>query len=287
MSVMTTPARNAVKEALSSLTGNGRKITKEPVFSIEDVTTTKATKWLETNDRNRPLRRRLVTRYATDMRNGRWRLNGETIKLDTDGRLLDGQHRLRAILESGCTTRMAVVRNVDPASFATMDQGVKRAGYDHLALLGYKNAHALSVAAGHLRRYLRGDIGARDPVGGFVSGPEIVDTVEEFPELQDSVTAAHRCAICGPIGVFAFLHFAFSRKDAALADWFIGALGSGEGLSASDPVYRLRERLLRREVNTHMHGTRIMAICITAWNKTRAGERVVRLLAPDFIPEIE
>lgn len=56
---------------------------------------------LAKNECNRPISRSQVEMELRDIQNGRWIFNGETIKVDGNGCLLDGQHRLMAIKEAG------------------------------------------------------------------------------------------------------------------------------------------------------------------------------------------
>ena len=72
-----------------------------PTFTIDTVTPAIATRWLGLNTNNRHPRITDVRALAADMRGGRWQQNSETIKFGTDGRLIDGQHRLMAIELSG------------------------------------------------------------------------------------------------------------------------------------------------------------------------------------------
>jgi hypothetical protein len=67
------------------------------------VTPDQALKWLEdTNTNNRSVRDIHVQRLASDMKNGKWRgFNGEAIRFDSLGRLVDGQHRLWACTVAG------------------------------------------------------------------------------------------------------------------------------------------------------------------------------------------
>lgn len=64
----------------------------------EIITPETAKSWLLKNVHNRPLRDGLVTTYATDMANEQWQSNGESIKFSSEGELLDGQHRLAAVI---------------------------------------------------------------------------------------------------------------------------------------------------------------------------------------------
>ena len=68
---------------------------------------------LKNNPNNRNVKRDRVSLYASDMEKGRWQLNGESIVIDADGNLKDGQHRLMAVVKSQCTVPMIVVSGVD------------------------------------------------------------------------------------------------------------------------------------------------------------------------------
>src|SRR3990172_8052075 len=89
--------------------------TDGPTGLLIDVTPNPPREWLRTNTHNRKLRDRAVADYARDMTAGHWTLNGEAIKFATDGTVLDGQHRLRAVIDSDVTVQMLVVVGLDPA----------------------------------------------------------------------------------------------------------------------------------------------------------------------------
>ena len=67
-----------------------------------------------------------VADYAADMGKGLWVANGEAVIFDDAGRLIDGQHRLSAIIRAGVPVEMLVVRGVEGKSFQTIDQGFSR-----------------------------------------------------------------------------------------------------------------------------------------------------------------
>lgn len=79
---------------------------------------------------NRTLRKSRVEQYAADMKAGRWQLNGEAIKFDNTGRLLNGQHRLHAIVLADVTVKMLVVSGLDPNTQTTMDTGLVAKNWD-------------------------------------------------------------------------------------------------------------------------------------------------------------
>ena len=79
---------------------------------VENIGPDGAKKFLDRMIYNRNVSPSRVTAYAVDMRSGSWDLNGQAIVLDENGLLLDGQHRLLAIIESGVTLPMLVVRGM-------------------------------------------------------------------------------------------------------------------------------------------------------------------------------
>lgn len=73
------------------------------------------------------------------MEAGRWRLNGETVKFSATGHLYDGQHRLNAVVQSGTTVPMVVIRGLGDDVMPTVDAGAKRSYSDALKLSGEEN----------------------------------------------------------------------------------------------------------------------------------------------------
>ena len=79
---------------------------------MQEVTPKLAATWLSDNPQSRPLDEERVAEYAERMRSGEWneRVKGESLPiehLDT-GRLLNGQHRLAAVVRAGVAVRLRV-----------------------------------------------------------------------------------------------------------------------------------------------------------------------------------
>lgn len=98
---------------------------------IEAVTPERAKQILETsNFDNRKLRPSVVEKYAKIMRAGQWRTTPETLSVAVNGRLLNGQHRLHAIIRSGVTCTFLFVYGVDEDVYAVLDRGAGRSVSD-------------------------------------------------------------------------------------------------------------------------------------------------------------
>lgn len=102
-----------------------------------------ARRMLERNEGNRPIRRHMFARYAATMAAGNWRTSPEPIVIGKSGRLLNGQHRLSAVITSGAEVPFMVVSGVDDAAFEVIDRGGPRSLADALQ----KNKRLIEVAA--------------------------------------------------------------------------------------------------------------------------------------------
>lgn len=99
---------------------------------IMDITPAQATEFLRLNHANRPIRRSWVDRLTNIIERGEWMLTHQGIAITSDNRLLDGQHRLKAIVASGKTVKMNVAFDCDPETFTVIDGGVRRSISDQL-----------------------------------------------------------------------------------------------------------------------------------------------------------
>ncbi|MCG3181420.1 MAG: hypothetical protein BIFFINMI_03813 [Phycisphaerae bacterium] len=112
-------------------------IQRAPSMNRITVTPSQATRWLDNqNNLNRPVIRAVVKRYARAMKAGQWRLTHQGIAFDPHGRLLDGQHRLWAVVEADVPVEMHVWFNVPADEAMVIDGGKGRSIADQLRLCG-------------------------------------------------------------------------------------------------------------------------------------------------------
>lgn len=94
---------------------------------IVDLTPDMARDLLDRNTPdNRKIRETMIRSYVRAMRNGEWRLTHQGIAISPDGVMLDGQHRCLAVVRSGVTVPMLLIRGVDQDAFQAMDRGGRR-----------------------------------------------------------------------------------------------------------------------------------------------------------------
>ena len=83
-------------------------------------------------DNYRSPKTNIVNMYAKDMEEGKWMFCGDCIRFDKNGKLIDGQHRLRAIIKSKQPQKFVVIEGLEPDSALVMDIGHKRSIEDYL-----------------------------------------------------------------------------------------------------------------------------------------------------------
>lgn len=122
------------------------------------VTPDVAQRWLnDSNFHNRPLRNNLVERYAAAMKRGEWKLTAEPIAFcgpyndecnEQQGvTLINGQHRLWAVCESGVSVEMTVWWGCEPDEFTVIDQNAVRTLGDVLSTTRKDLADSTLVAS--------------------------------------------------------------------------------------------------------------------------------------------
>lgn len=118
---------------------------------VETITPETAREYLKFNTVNRPFNKITVDYYADQMKKGQWLLNGEAICFADGGVLINGQHRLNAVIKAGVPIQTLVVRGVSQQSFITFDNGRSRTMADVLSLSEVPNAN---YVASIIKKYL-------------------------------------------------------------------------------------------------------------------------------------
>lgn len=145
-----------------------------------NITPEIATAMLEHNKLNRDIRNDKVRAYVSLMKEGKWDFNGESIIFDEYGNVLDGQHRLWAIVYSECTIKILCVGGVDAEARYNIDTGLPRSVFDAVRMSGDKDSAKKTVAIA-LRMADRFNLGGVDNAQGK-------DIFEQYRKAAEFVT---------------------------------------------------------------------------------------------------
>jgi len=269
------------------------------------LTPSQAGELLGNNPNNRLISPSIVRDYVQDMSDGKWMLNGETIKIYnatknrklpiTKHRLLDGQHRLTACVRSNIPLNAVIAVVDDPDVFKTIDTGKKRSTKDCLDILGYTNTGTLAASLALIKKLDTGGISAttKNPGGGSrakVMNHEIEAILADYPKMPASVAYAHRVRNklkTRPAGM-AVIHYRLSEIDVDLAEEFLDAFHSGAGLSESSPIYQARNRIINKMLSDSvLTPFYLLLVVYTAWNYWITGNENQLRVSPNKLPKLK
>lgn len=246
-----------------------------PTCSIERVTPEMAKQWLGMNHRNRKLSDAVVRRLAGALGRGEWMISTDAIGLDSDDGVVNGQHRLQMVIETGQPVDMLVLRNVDPNIIRVIDQGVSRSFTQLLQMDGrYTNEATISGGVEWIYKVIN-DLEKTCPTALKPTVPQLLELFEAHPSITESVNAALEVAKLGfNRSIATGLHYLMASVDPDAADEFFDRLATGLDVSEGDPVYVVREMIIANaKKEKGKEPTYVVAAWIVkAWEATRNGE---------------
>ncbi len=242
---------------------------------------------------NRGIRIDAVRRYAADMTAGRW-TEPTIMHVDTDGRLMDGQHRALAIIESGVSIPVIEVVSNHATFHDAIDGGERRTMSQRLDIMGYQYATdvaaAINAAAtlaglsidGKYRNPAR--LNVEEGATRTLTNHEKLDILKQRPELAENVkyikSIANRSDVSMSRGWIAGLMSVAQALDAEEEfTAYLAAVTVGDGLRADSPEFQLRRRLISHSTNpvSKLPLTLRCGLWVKAWNLSYMGEDVKNL----------
>lgn len=261
---------------------------------IINLSPEKAMELLEHNTLNRPLSDQHVQRIARQIITGKWQFNGDTIKIADTGDVLDGQHRLWAVIEAKKIVDTIIVYGVKREAFATIDTIRKvRTGGDTLALNGATRYRTIMASAlTWLLRWQRdaledyrapqNKIENSDIEEAFIAHPGMIRAVERAMDLRRLTNAS----------LMAFLYYTLTNRNAALAERMMNTLEDPSNVSINDPFFRLRAYFT---ADHHKKKDPLVTIALTIKAMNAAGKgKTITVLSwknqgkkPEAFPKLE
>jgi hypothetical protein len=200
----------------------------------------------------RSLSRDRVNSLAWAITNGQFRATHQPVALSPKGYLIDGQHRLTAIVAADKPVDIMVAYDVDPDTFDLIDTGRARTPASTLQIAGIPDSNV--VAAGLRLMFIHDTIkGTKMTMGGGNRGRWSSHEIREMAEglrgtrLRKHATAARVIAKnLGRQGSRTWVAVALtlieeSGADATLRAEFEDKLASGAMLPETSPILALRK----------------------------------------------
>ncbi len=258
-------------------------------FATRKITPKLAEELLAKNTSNRPLSQRHVDVLVGAMKRGEWLSSGDTIKISTQNVLLDGQHRLNAIVQSGVTIEMVIASGVQPEAFHVIDTGAKaRGASDILAIQGEEKPHVLAAAVRIIKNWeVHQDMTTNTYSWTTTELEEVLSRHPQLRKFTDTSAAINKLIPPSFSCAFSYL---FCLVNAAHSEQFMERLATGAGLEQGHPILLLRDILMANKVaRAKLPKKTIAALIIKAFNLYSSGKKVARLTwsTTDKFPAIE
>ncbi len=261
---------------------------------IREIGPAEASELLTKNVQNRKVASHAISKYVADMKNGDWLFDGAPIRISSTGKLLDGQHRLTAVLQSKTTQKFLVIDGLPEVTQAVMDTGRKRTLANMLTIQGEDNANALAAVINIAYKWEFGVRGSRlfnagsnlviDNRSMDPAFPVLLDYLNDHQELREVVKDVKpiiRATTMFP-SLAGLSWWVLHKIDYADAHEFFERLRDGAGLEVGSPILALRDRLHAINRDNRMRGLKtshdhVLALVFKAWNAWREGKPVIRL----------
>lgn len=239
---------------------------------------------LEHNDRNRPMDFSLVKTYARQMTDGQWRFVGDPIRVSKTGRLLDGQNRMQAIVQSETTQTFALLTGLEDDDQAYMDVGKRRTPGDVFGMFGISNAPRAAAVTNMLMRYeMRNLLDTKYKI-----------TIAEQLAYYQVPANARRIDVGTTIGdgmikllpispaVVGTVHAVVSPvSDPFAVEEFFTKMREGYGLEQGDGISALRNWLIRRKrEDLRVNRNEYFYLLARTWNDWVQGIPAARVQLP-------
>ena len=258
---------------------------------VVTITPEMAADWLERwNLLNRPVTQSNVDKITRIITEGRWLLTGDAITF-SDQRLIQGQHRLLAIIAAGIPVRSLVIWGVEDCVFDVLDQGKRRTVSDVLASHGQANTTAMAAMMPIIQAYGKGLTTLQLHPGEKLDHSQVAAMITEEHAL--AARKAQTICVKGALspGMAAAAFFLSRQMDSDLASVFWSDVVSP--VKTSHNAGMLFSKLVNASLGSSMKPTNEArwTWCIIAWNAERRALKLsgpmLRYVAGQMLPKFQ
>jgi hypothetical protein len=260
---------------------------------ITKVTPEMATLWMKQDRQgNRPIRRLAVEEYTRDMKSGVWNLATDAIAFNDAGQLLNGRHRLLAIIESGVTIDSIIL--LGKTTVYDIDGGVHRGPSDYFHLRGVANSTRCAAACRIVAEWEINRLASMLNIKHSVS--ELWKVWERHPGLIRSVEYVQgfpqgKLVQIGHQSTLMAFHYLFATEDQALSDAYLDGVVTADGVRSTDPVALVRDRFIQIKMDASRKTVPLREwqhLLAKGWKATVAGKtlKILKIHRTEAFPII-
>jgi hypothetical protein len=269
---------------------NGTKPSAEWELITPDV----AEELLKLNDNNRNPRPDRINKYARAIDLGDWGLTGQPIIIDWNGKLMDGQHRLMAVVQTGTSVSILVVRGVDPKLMPLIDKGAARTAGDAFTWAGIQHGNVVAAAMRQLLALVEGKSTRDSHTLNSITDQEMIDA---FAMHEGFITWAAPMAINVGKSVklsaskylTAMLWLSINGCDSEAIQEFTEQVITGANLGEGSPILALRNWAMQAKVTKRkLRRDEILIAVVKTWNDLAEGRarKLMKIHSEEALPAV-
>ena len=248
----------------------------------------------------RKLTRAQVLFLSAEIKRGYWGLDGNSIKQDSSGNIIDGQHRLNACIETGMNIETIFVKGLKTENIYTIDMGAKaRTLTDILEIKNrkkYKYGTNIAATVRFIYKFNRGCYSDSGSNKISLSSQEFLKWIDENPAIIDFVGDNMRLWGNGDKlvngSVFCGLKWILDEYGKQESDKFFQKISDGIGIVNNSPIFALRKKILSTKFGdsskkAHITYNELIYLILKTWNLFIKGKTVAYLKMPKEMPKIK
>jgi len=260
---------------------------------IKTITPSTAKEMLKRNNGNRNLSMAHVNFLTKEMLSGNWQFDGQPIRFTEGGTLLDGQHRLNAVIKSEIAQDFLIIRGIEKDAFKVMDTGKRRSSGDALSALGVAQPNNIAAAARMIIILERGFSSQNTNTQNKPSNTDVLEFYNRHPEIAVLVNEGGRLYVdfgkVLPISTITAFKYLMNKRSVTHSDEFWQKLCTGIGLEKGSAIAALRAKLIQDKISkASISSKEKNALIIKAWNHYRKGTKIkyLKLQKDEKFPKI-
>jgi len=269
-------------------------------FTEEIVTPERAAQWLMEQEHNRPMRKTALKAWEKRLREDDVKVTAQPLVLDWNGKLMNGQHRCQACVNTGIPFQTVVARGENPAHFIYYDTGTPRYNSDHLAIAGIANYRDVPGILAIVRLFDERPDKSWQRQAVKMDAGESIHFASLIPDVSQYASfGAHARHAFGKIGhqpVFGATAYILSRDSGYPHDMIVKKfwepMFSGAGLDEGDPRLVFTKKLIRDYKASQGSTTEMMrpwiGMLIKTFNKwaTQQDAKVIAMSEGEHMPSV-
>ena len=268
---------------------------QDPTFEIVEMTPEWAEEILtKSSFKNRRIRVANLERLVTAIEKDQWLPTSQGIALDHDGNLLDGQHRLVAVVKAKKSIKIMLARGLDPKAFSVLDSGCSRTAGDALAVAGCSSSNPAAAAIKLYIMYYEHP----DRLWGEKVRPAHNTILQQWKDKREiidqyvsdiqGIWRKYRAFQLSPCIAFALIADDAGWKYDEVIEYFC-VFGSGANLKEDSPILSYRNQLAnpvyrRRGSNAAQLQLNSQIKCFNLWKKPE-GTTLKKFMQPSIPPQ--